>query len=170
MQAVTPGRCNKVTIPVFKKLPRRSQAGGLLGTVSTHNLSGAIVREQNATTGHAGAVCFIRIVVEVTKANACITTPNLVQLAEVDLSEHGVTASSVSILTPEGTLAGLVAACSIAFASARAQRIPWDVASFKSVLSGNASAVTADFIRTCAEKRGPSMLEAVLVYQMIKGI
>jgi hypothetical protein len=88
----------------------------------------------------------------------------------VDLSEHGVTASSVSILAPEDTLAGSAAACSIAFATAQAQCIPWDVASFESVLSRNASAVAADFIRTCAEKRGPSMLEAVLVYQMIKGI
>ncbi len=44
------------------------------------------------------------------------------------------------------------------------------MASFESVLSRNASAVAADFIRTCTEKRGPSMLEAVLVYQMIKGI
>ncbi len=170
MQAVTPGRRDKVTIPVFKKLLRRSQAVGLLGTVPTHNLSGAIFREQNATTGHAGALCFIRIVVEVTKANACTTLPNLVQLAEVDLSEHGVIASSVSILAPESTLAGLVAACSIAFATARDQRIPCDVASFESMLSRNASAVVADFIRTCAEKRDRSMLQAVLVYQMIKGV
>jgi hypothetical protein len=75
----TPGRLDKASIPVFKQLPRRSQAGGLLGTIFSDNLSGAIVREQNATTGKAGAVCFVRIVVKVSKAHACIVLPKLIR-------------------------------------------------------------------------------------------
>jgi hypothetical protein len=81
-----------------------------------------------------------------------------------------VTAQDVSPLAPEGALAALVAACSIAFVTARAQRISCDRASFDAVLGGNTNPVITEFITTCAEKRDPSALEAVLVYQMIKGV
>jgi hypothetical protein len=80
----------------FKRLPRRPQAGGLLCTIYSDNLSGAIVREQNATTSKAGAICFVRIIVEVT--NVCTVLPKLIPMAQVDLSAHSITASFLSIL------------------------------------------------------------------------
>jgi hypothetical protein len=130
MVTPAPVRHADVTIPIFRKLPKQPQVGGLLGTVSNYNLSGAIVREQNATTGNAGAVCFIRIVVELTKVKARTALPSLVLLAEIDLADPRVTADSITTVVPAPALSALVNACSIALCTARGQRLSCYRASF----------------------------------------
>lgn len=135
-----------------------------MGTIYSDNLSGAIVREQNATTGKAGAVCFMHIVVEVT--NACTVLPKLIPIAEVDLSRHSRTEYDVASSVADEALTDLVTACSIAFATARAQRIPCDHAGFLSIFGEIDSPVIADFMATCSERIDPS----TLIYQMIRSV
>jgi hypothetical protein len=87
-------------------------------------------------------------------------------MAVVDLSVHGITVNDVASSVVDEALTDLVTACSIAFATARAQRIPCDHASFLSILGGSDSPVIADFIATCSEHIDPS----ALIYQMIRKV
>jgi hypothetical protein len=87
-------------------------------------------------------------------------------MVEVDLSVHGISANDVASSMEDEAHTDLVTACSIAFATARAQRIPCDHASFLSILGGSDSPVIADFIATCSERIDPS----ALIYQMMSSI
>jgi hypothetical protein len=110
------------------------------------------MREHRSTTGSAGAVCLIRIVILMTPATAHRVL-RLMELTKVDLSLVDAAGCLPDNRVACNDWETLMRACTTGLDTAKKdQRLICVATSFKSILGSAAGARMTDFIKTCCTR------------------